>query len=122
MPRPCSTALAGIRSARSGTTGSPTSTPFGRSSLMNAVVPGSPERALFFPHFLTTCRKLTVGPAVLGLVAAAAGPGGVRRSGARRGGPGNGPGRAWRRGHPGAPRATAELTDEYHTMFVRHIL
>ena len=42
---------------------------------MNAVVPGLPERALFFPYFLTTCRKLTVSPAVLGLVAAAAGAG-----------------------------------------------
>src|SRR5271157_1453487 len=72
MPRLCSTALAGARSARSGTTGSPTSASFGRSSLMNAVVPGSPERALFFPHFLTTCRKLAVSTATLALVAAAA--------------------------------------------------
>src|SRR5271166_4993036 len=72
MPKPCSTALAGARSARSGTTGSPTSASFGRSSLMNAAMPGSPERAPFFRRFLTICRKLTVSTAILALVAAAA--------------------------------------------------
>jgi hypothetical protein len=66
---------------------------------MNAAAPGSPERVPFFRRFLTICRKMTVSTATLALVAAGAvlavGPGGVLRSGARRGGPGDG------RGEPG---------------------